>query len=287
MVEVDLYCRRCNRRFGAEDASAPCQGCGGMSMAWRNAPTIVFADTQPIPYEATDPQTDELIETRLGNYWIESFLGEGGMRGVYRGQHLTLERPCAIKVLRPSIADKDATSVETFLAEARSATALVHPHVVTLHTIGNEPICTSSKWSLWTASRWPGCSTRNAKSQRLKRRVGWSRSLPRWHWPIDREWSIGTSSRAILWCRGSVARSWPILAWPNADCSVEGQGETFLVGTPHYIRRAVPRATGRSEIGCVCGRRHVLQSRDRLLADILRIGGRVVQGAQRTGAHQL
>ena len=114
MVEVDLYCRRCNRRFSAEHASAPCPGCGGMSMAWRDAPTIVFADTQPIRYEATDPQTDELIETRLGNYWIESFLGEGGMVRVYRAEHLTLERPCAIKVLRPSIAAKDATSVETF-----------------------------------------------------------------------------------------------------------------------------------------------------------------------------
>ena len=236
MVEVDLYCRRCNRRFSAEDASAPCPGCGGMSMAWRNAPTIVFADTQPIRYEATDPQTDELIETRLGNYWIESFLGEGGMARVYRAQHLTLERPCAIKVLRPSIADKDATSVETFLAEARSAAALVHPHVVTLHTIGNERnlhfiemefvdgqslarlLDTERKVSAAEATRW---MVEITSALALAHRQGMvHRDVKPGNIMVSRERRTKLADFGLA--KRRIAR-------------VEGQGETFLVGTPHYM----------------------------------------------------
>jgi serine/threonine-protein kinase len=88
--------------------------------------------------DAEDAAVNELLDQRLGNYWIESFLGDGGMARVYLARHLTLERPCAIKVLRPSVAARDPGAVELFLAEARAAAALVHPHVVALHTIGHE-----------------------------------------------------------------------------------------------------------------------------------------------------
>jgi len=81
---------------------------------------------------------DELVGTRLGIYLIERFLGKGGMARVYRAKHLTLERACAIKVLRPSRNTGEGGAVESLLAEARAAAALVHPHVVTLHTIGHE-----------------------------------------------------------------------------------------------------------------------------------------------------
>lgn len=88
--------------------------------------------------DAEDAAVNELVGQRLGNYWIEAFLGEGGMARVYRARHLTLERPCAIKVLRPSVAVRDPHAVESFLAEARAAAALVHPHVVAIHTIGHD-----------------------------------------------------------------------------------------------------------------------------------------------------
>ena len=48
-------------------------------MACRDARRSCLPILRPSAYEATDPQRDELIETRLGNYFIESFLGEGGM----------------------------------------------------------------------------------------------------------------------------------------------------------------------------------------------------------------
>lgn len=81
---------------------------------------------------------DELIGTQLGNYQIEKFLGQGGMARVYRARHLTLERPCAVKVMKSAIVDRDEDAVASFLAEARAAANLVHPHVVTIHTIGHD-----------------------------------------------------------------------------------------------------------------------------------------------------
>lgn len=85
-----------------------------------------------------DEPVEDLVGNQLGNYQIERFLGQGGMARVYRARHLTLERPCAIKVMKTSIAEKDEDAVESFLAEARAAANLVHPNVVTIHTIGHD-----------------------------------------------------------------------------------------------------------------------------------------------------
>jgi serine/threonine-protein kinase len=81
--------------------------------------------------------TDEsLLDTQLATYHIEAFLGKGGMARVYRARHLTLERPCAIKVLNPQLVELHPQSVDLFSSEARAAASLVHPNVVTIHTIG-------------------------------------------------------------------------------------------------------------------------------------------------------
>jgi serine/threonine protein kinase len=73
-----------------------------------------------------------MIGTRIGNYRIESKLGEGGMGTVYRGIEVTLERPVAIKILNAALADKPEI-VERFRAEARAQANLNHPNVATLY----------------------------------------------------------------------------------------------------------------------------------------------------------
>lgn len=79
---------------------------------------------------------DELIDTEFDKYHIQEFLGQGGMARVYRAEDLALQRPCAIKVLRDASNLPEGDAVNAFLDEARSAAALMHPHVVTIHTIG-------------------------------------------------------------------------------------------------------------------------------------------------------
>ena len=74
---------------------------------------------------------------RLGPYEILEPLGTGGMGEVYRAHEERLGRVVAIKVLRQDLG-ADADRVARFEREARSASALNHPNIVTIHGIGVE-----------------------------------------------------------------------------------------------------------------------------------------------------
>jgi serine/threonine protein kinase len=72
----------------------------------------------------------------LGPYKIEALLGAGGMGQVFRARDTRLGRVVAIKVL-PHDRVNDPERKRRFLQEARAASALNHPNIVTLHDIAN------------------------------------------------------------------------------------------------------------------------------------------------------
>ena len=74
--------------------------------------------------------------TQLGPYLLQSLIGAGGMGEVYRAHDSRLNRTVAIKVLAPEIATPDR--VERFEQEARAASALNHPNILTIHDVGRE-----------------------------------------------------------------------------------------------------------------------------------------------------
>ena len=74
--------------------------------------------------------------TRLGPYEILSPLGAGGMGEVYRARDERLGREVAIKVLSAELSE-DASRVKRFEKEARSASALNHPNIVTVYDFGS------------------------------------------------------------------------------------------------------------------------------------------------------
>ncbi|MCI0582736.1 MAG: serine/threonine-protein kinase [Chloroflexi bacterium] len=73
--------------------------------------------------------------TRLGPYEVIAPLGKGGMGEVYRARDPRLGREVAIKVLPPEVA-ADADRLRRFESEARSASALHHPHILVVHDVG-------------------------------------------------------------------------------------------------------------------------------------------------------
>jgi hypothetical protein len=73
--------------------------------------------------------------TRLGVYEILSPIGAGGMGEVYKARDTRLDRPVAIKILAPHAAD-DPQFRERFEREARVVSSLSHPHICTLHDVG-------------------------------------------------------------------------------------------------------------------------------------------------------
>jgi Tol biopolymer transport system component len=73
--------------------------------------------------------------SRLGPYEILAPLGAGGMGEVWRGRDARLERDVAIKVLPADVAG-DASRLKRFEREARAASALSHPNIVTIFDIG-------------------------------------------------------------------------------------------------------------------------------------------------------
>jgi len=71
---------------------------------------------------------------RLGPYEIVSPLASGGMGEVYRARHHRLGRDVAIKVLPDALAS-DPERLRRFEQEARTASALNHPNIVTIYDI--------------------------------------------------------------------------------------------------------------------------------------------------------
>ena len=73
----------------------------------------------------------------LGRFELTDKLGEGGMGVLYRARDTRLGRTVAIKLLRPeTVADPERA--RRFLQEARAASALNHPNIVTVHDIGDD-----------------------------------------------------------------------------------------------------------------------------------------------------
>jgi eukaryotic-like serine/threonine-protein kinase len=71
---------------------------------------------------------------QIAGYRIEALLGEGGVGSVYRATDAKLQRPVAIKFLTAAAVDENARG--RFQQEAQTASSLNHPHIVTVHDVG-------------------------------------------------------------------------------------------------------------------------------------------------------
>ncbi len=96
---------------------------------------------QPAPEMAAQVFVEEQmppplqVGQQLGAYQLQELLGRGGMGEVYLALDTRLQRKVAIKLL-PARFTTDADRVRRFAQEARAASALNHPNILTIHEIG-------------------------------------------------------------------------------------------------------------------------------------------------------
>jgi serine/threonine-protein kinase len=118
--------------------------CAGNSSLLAEVESLLAAHEEPGSFMDTpafnlrdDPAGAELLGKSLGRYRILSLLGRGGMGEIYKANDATLGRDVAIKVL-PSDFSIDRDRLRRFEQEARAASTLNHPNIITIHEFGQE-----------------------------------------------------------------------------------------------------------------------------------------------------
>jgi serine/threonine protein kinase/Tfp pilus assembly protein PilF len=118
--------------------------CAGDSSLLTEVESLIAAHDEPGSFLDTpafdlakESAADALLGKSLGRYRILSLLGRGGMGEIYKAKDTTLGRDVAIKVLSSGFSiDRDR--LHRFEQEARAASALNHPNIITIHEFGQE-----------------------------------------------------------------------------------------------------------------------------------------------------
>ena len=102
-----------------------------------------MSETVPPTARSPVPLTEVLVPaelapgTYLHHFRVDDRIASGGMGAVYLGFDTSLNRPVALKTLRPELAG-DPSFLARFQREAQSQANLVHPHVVQVYFVGEE-----------------------------------------------------------------------------------------------------------------------------------------------------
>ena len=126
--------RLAQQRTPTADASiAVAKVCPQCGSEYETTDRFCPRDGSPLrPKAGGDPLVGRVIADR---YLVLALLGEGGMGRVYLGEHVKMNRQCAIKVMSPTLVN-DQESLQRFAREASNAARILHPNVAAVFDYG-------------------------------------------------------------------------------------------------------------------------------------------------------
>jgi len=103
--------------------------------------TVIAGATEEIPKEGPAPDKPKKPAKKKGTQQIGDFkiikkLGQGGMGAVYKAHQVSLDRPCALKVMSSQLGQRK-DFVDRFIREARVGAKIEHPNVVKCYAVGD------------------------------------------------------------------------------------------------------------------------------------------------------
>lgn len=133
---------------------APRTTTAGKSSAVRSTKAAPGAQASPAALRSEAPPADSFLSAQSsrgrddlgpeekkvigGKYQVEARVGEGGMGRVYKVRHVDLGKTFALKIMRSVMAD-DEKMRQAFFREARLASSLSHPQIVSIIDFGQDP----------------------------------------------------------------------------------------------------------------------------------------------------
>ena len=143
--EISQIFHLASEKISAERAIYLDEACGGDAELRREIEMLLaagderdsFIDSPKVGLTSLVNQPRLKASEKIGSFKIVKMLGAGGMGEVYLARDLRLNRQVALKILPPN-SSIDPNANKRFLREAQSAAALEHPHICTIHEIGEE-----------------------------------------------------------------------------------------------------------------------------------------------------
>ncbi len=124
---VRFHCDVCGRIITAPEALSGKPG------------KCVCGESVPVPFSHHNPAPDNPLRgLRLAGCRIDKVIGKGSVATVYKGHHLTLDIPVAIKILSPELRKTESQLAQRFLKEAKVIARISHANIVSVMNAGEE-----------------------------------------------------------------------------------------------------------------------------------------------------